>query len=138
MMELQEWFQPLLWICGVVATLAGFYKLTVPFLKELSETPKQLRTAFETMNASQKDLQDRMEAMKLQLENVLVNVDKLEQIEIHLLHDAILGIYDDAKRDNTITESSYRRALELYGLNGKDEYIKHIMSELDEIHMKGE
>lgn len=89
-----------------------------------------------SVTETQTDLQNRMEAMKGQLESVLTNLDRVEQIELHLLHDAIMNIYTDAKRDGAISESSYRRALELYGMNGKDEYIKHIMDELEEIHKK--
>lgn len=138
MASFQAWIEPLLWLCGVVATLAGFYKLISPTLKSISDTPKQLHQAITSITDSQTELKDRLDSMKQQLDDVLINIDRVEQIEIHLLHDAIMNIYSDAKRDGSISESSYRRALELYGMNGKDEYIKHIMNEIEEIHKKGE
>ncbi len=134
MAELQAWFQPLLWIFGVVGAFGGFYKLVFPCLKEVSETPKQLKEAIQGMNLIQQGFQAQMEDIKIQLTDMSNKIDKVGEIEIHLLHDAILGIYADAKREGKISESSYRRAQELYSMNGKNEYIKSIMDELTDMH----
>lgn len=134
MIGLQLWLEPLLWLCGAFGTLFGFFKLVFPCIKKISETPKKLEDTIQTMNSMEQKLLVHMEAVTNSLDGIVTKIDRVEQIQVRLLHDGILDIYADAKRNGKITESSYRRALELYGMNGQDEYINRIMEELDEIH----
>lgn len=116
--SIYAWFEPLLWVIGIITAFVAFIKLCGPAVKSLGELSK-LQTVIEENTKTVKELK--------------TNIEKIEDIQLALLHDAIIQIHHNAKRHG-LEEGDYRRACELYSQNGHSPYIDGLMDELQELH----
>ncbi len=65
-------------------------------------------------------------------------VEREEEIELAVLHDAIIQIYHFSKGQGKVLADDYQRACELYKYNGKSKYIESIMAELTTMYHQGQ
>lgn len=130
---LQLWFEPLLWIIGTITALAAFVRLCKPVWKFLT-IPTQ---TIERLNEFEKKIDQKLTSLENRVEKLTKQNEQEDSITLSLLHDAIVQIYQQAKRDGFISEVDYYRACELYKQNGNSQYIDSIMTALTEMHGKG-
>lgn len=132
MENLKLWFEPLLWIIGTITTLCLFVRLCKPlwkFITAPSLTATHLEEIEKKFDAQLKELTKKVEELADQ--NAVE-----DSITLSLLHDSIVQIYEQAKKENYISEVNYYRVCELYKQDGNSEYIDGLMRVLREMHRK--
>lgn len=77
---------------------------------------------------------DRLDTIDHALDDLMEKVRRNEDVELALLHDAIVQIYHFSKTRGGVYPEDYARACELYKYNGKSQYIETIMDELSELY----
>lgn len=77
---------------------------------------------------------ERLDTIDGTLEDLMAKVRRNEDVELALLHDAIVQIYHFSKTRGGVYAEDYARACELYKYNGKSQYIETIMEELSELY----
>lgn len=80
------------------------------------------------------NLNNRLDAQQAELHELGKNFEKLDSIQLSLLHDRISEIYKDAIATKYISDTDYHRACELYTENGESQYIATLMTELASLH----
>lgn len=139
MTELQAWFQPLLWIIATITAIVAFVKLIIPGIKHLLKPAKLEETlaGLSTEISSKLDHFDsRLDTIDSSLEDLMAKVNRNEDVELALLHDAIIQIYHFSKTRDKVFAEDYYRACELYKYNGKSKYIEEVMEALTELWRK--
>lgn len=100
--------------------------------------PAKLETALDAHieNISNKldHFDKRLDHIDADLNGLMEKVRREEDIELALLHDAIVQIYHFSKSQGKVFVEDYQRACELYKYNGKSQYIETIMEELEELY----
>lgn len=81
-------------------------------------------------------LSGRMDNLISDVDTLIQRVQRSEDVELALLHDAIVQIYHLSKVRGKVFVEDYQRACELYKYNGKSVYIETIMEELEELYKK--
>ena len=137
MTELQAWFQPLLWVLATITAIVAFVKLIMPAIKHFMK-PAKLEAALTSHidNISKKldHFDERLDTIDGNLSDLMDKVRRNEDVELALLHDAIVQIYHFSKTRGGVYAEDYQRACELYKYNGKSQYIETIMDELTELY----
>ena len=137
MAELQEWFKPLLWIIGTITAIVAFVKLVLPLFKNFAK-PAKLEQALDEHIANISDKLDhfdeRLDLVDDRFDDLVNKINRNEEVELALLHDAIVQIYHFSKSRGSVYAEDYLRACELYKYNGKSQYIETIMEELTELY----
>lgn len=87
----------------------------------------------ETMTNHFDDVNTRLDKYDSDLQRIEEKVEKNDAVQLSLLHDQIVQIYEIAKLTGEISEADYRRATELYKQDGGDEYIDNIMELMAEL-----
>lgn len=77
---------------------------------------------------------ERLDHIDSDLRDLMEKVRREEDVELALLHDAIVQIYHFSKSQGKVYVEDYQRACELYKYNGKSQYIETIMEELEELY----
>lgn len=77
---------------------------------------------------------ERLDTIDANLDDLVAKVNRNEDVELALLHDAIVQIYHFSKSRGGVYAEDYHRACELYKFNGKSEYIETIMDQLTELY----
>ena len=139
MTELQAWFAPLLWVIGTITAIVAFVKLIMPAIKALGQ-PAKLQESFNefSTNITTKwdKLDGRLDKIDSELDSLIEKIHREEEIELALLHDAIVQIYHFSKSQGKVYPEDYQRACELYKYNGKSQYVETIMEELTELYRR--
>lgn len=78
----------------------------------------------------------RLDKIDDEIDNLLKKLEAEEEIELALLHDAIVQIYHFSKSQGKVYPEDYARACELYKYNGKSQYMATIMEELTALYKK--
>ena len=130
MTELRAWFEPLLWILGTATAIIAFVKLCKPF----GQFVKYPEESSERLDKIEQLLEENKAAIA-QLQKIS---EKQQKIELSLLHDAIIQIYNNAKNIGTLHNAEYVRAVELYKENGQSEYIDSIMKQMEHMWKEGQ
>lgn len=81
-------------------------------------------------------LDGRLDKIDTELDNIIEKIHKEEEVELALLHDAIVQIYHFSKAQGKVFPEDYARACELYKYNGKSQYMETIMEELTDLYRK--
>lgn len=109
----------------------------MPAIKHFMK-PAKLEKALEghIENISQKldHFDERLDTIDGNLSDLMDKVRRNEDVELALLHDAIVQIYHFSKTRGGVYAEDYARACELYKYNGKSQYIETIMDELTELY----
>lgn len=139
MTELQAWFQPLLWVIATITAIVAFVKLIIPAINHLRK-PVKLEQALSGLTdeiSSKLDHFDtRLDTIDNSLSDLMAKVNRNEDVELALLHDAIIQIYHFSKTRDKVFAEDYYRACELYKYNGKSKYIEEVMEALTELWRK--
>ena len=139
MEDIQIWFSPLLWILGTITALVAFVRLCAP-VWAFVKLPKELLTKVaenDTKDEQRFDnLNGRLDKQEAELQKLGKNLEKVDAIQLSLLHDRISEIYKNAVQTKYISDTDYHRACELYGENGESQYISTLMTELASLHEK--
>lgn len=130
MTELRTWFEPLLWILGTATAIIAFVKLCKPFDKFV----RYPSTADERLDKIEELLEKNQKAI-IELQKAS---EKQQKIELSLLHDAIIQIYNNAKNIGVLHNAEYVRAVELYKENGQSDYIDSIMTQMEDMWKEGQ
>lgn len=76
---------------------------------------------------------DRLDTIDGSLDDLMGKIKRNEQVELALLHDAIIQIYHFSKIRGAVYAEDYYRACELYKYNGQSKYVEEIMEALTEL-----
>lgn len=100
--------------------------------------PKKLEESLDAYieNISHKldHFDERLDHIDSDLKDLMEKVRREEDVELALLHDAIVQIYHFSKSQGKVYVEDYQRACELYKYNGRSQYIETIMEELEELY----
>lgn len=139
MPELQAWFQPILWVMATITAIVAFVKLILPAIKMFLKPAKVEETLnghIENISNKLDHFDDRLDTIDANLDDLIEKVRREEEVELALLHDAIVQIYHFSKSQGKVFPEDYQRACELYKYNGKSQYVETIMDELTELYKK--
>lgn len=78
-----------------------------------------------------------MDQHEKEFEQIHDKLDRGDAVNISLLHDSIVQIYQRARDTKHIADDDYRRACDLYAQDGESPYIDNLMNELHELHKDG-
>lgn len=78
----------------------------------------------------------RLDSIDDEIAKLLEKIEAEEEVELALLHDAIVQIYHFSKAQGKVYPEDYARACELYKYNGKSKYMATIMEELTALYKK--
>lgn len=95
---------------------------------------KALEGHIENISKKLDHFDDRLDTIDGNLDDLMSKVNRNEDVELALLHDAIVQIYHFSKSRGGVYAEDYARACELYKYNGKSQYIETIMEELTELY----
>lgn len=95
---------------------------------------KVLEGHIENISKKLDHFDDRLDTIDDNLDDLMSKVNRNEDVELALLHDAIVQIYHFSKSRGGVYAEDYARACELYKYNGKSQYIETIMEELTELY----
>lgn len=140
MAAIQAWFAPLLWIIATITAIVAFVRLCKP-LWHFFTTPTELSDKFdENSNLIQKNfdsINERLDTYDEEFKTIHSKLDRSDQVNLSLLHDSIVQIYQQARRNQKVEDDDYRRACDLYAQDGDSPYIDGLMKELSKMHSKG-
>lgn len=109
----------------------------MPAIKHIMKPAKleaTLTTHIENISTKLDHFDDRLDVIDNTLDDLMDKVRRNEDVELALLHDAIVQIYHFSKTRGSVYAEDYQRACELYKYNGKSQYIETIMDELTELY----
>lgn len=124
---------------ATISAIIGFVKLILPAIKAFLQ-PAKLQEALDNhiSNISNKldHFDVRLDKIDGELDNIIEKIHREEEVELALLHDAIVQIYHFSKAQGKVFPEDYARACELYKYNGKSQYMETIMEELTDLYKK--
>lgn len=136
MADLQAWFAPLLWIIATITAIVAFVRLCKPVWK-IFTTPdrleKTLQDNIENINNHFDDVNKRLDKYDADLKRIEDKMVHSDEVQMSLLHDQIIQIYEVAKLSGEISDADYKRATDLYKQDGGSEYIDNIMELMAEL-----
>lgn len=124
---------------ATITAIVAFVKLILPAIKVFLKPAK----VEEALNGHIENISNKLDHFDTRLDSIDANLDDLiekvrreEEVELALLHDAIVQIYHFSKSQGKVYPEDYHRACELYKYNGKSQYVETIMEELTELYKK--
>lgn len=136
MANLQAWFAPLLWIIATITAIVAFVRLCKPVWKIFTapdRLEKTLSDNMRTMDEHFKDVNTRLDKYDKDLQRIEDRIQHNDEVQMSLLHDQIIQIYEVAKLSGQISDADYKRATDLYKQDGGSEYIDNIMELMAEL-----
>lgn len=131
MEDIKIWFEPLLWIMGTIGAIAAFVRFCRPvwnFFQYPIKSEEHFKIIDEKLDRD----------FELLTANEVIN-KKQESVQLSLLHDAIIQIYNNAKNNgDKVHTAEYQRAQLLYQENGQSPYIDSVMEELSRMWKEGQ
>ena len=109
----------------------------MPAIKHFMKPAKleaALTSHIDTISQKLDHFDERLDTIDSNLSDLMEKVRRNEDVELALLHDAIVQIYHFSKTRGGVYAEDYARACELYKYNGKSQYIETIMDELTELY----
>lgn len=136
MADLQAWFAPLLWIIATITAIVAFVRLCKPVWK-IFTTPDRLEQTLQdnikNINTHFDDVNKRLDKYDADLKRIEDKMERSDEVQMSLLHDQIIQIYEVAKLSGEISDADYKRATDLYKQDGGSEYIDNIMELMAEL-----
>lgn len=136
MADLQAWFAPLLWIIATITAIVAFVRLCKPVWKIFTapdRLEKTLKDNIENINNHFDDVNKRLDKYDADLKRIEDKMEHSDEVQMSLLHDQIIQIYEVAKLSGEISDADYKRATDLYKQDGGSEYIDNIMELMAEL-----
>lgn len=136
MADLQAWFAPLLWIIATITAIVAFVRLCKPVWKIFTapdRLEKTLQDNIQNINSHFDDVNKRLDKYDADLKRIEDKMVHSDEVQMSLLHDQILQIYEVAKLSGEISDADYKRAADLYKQDGGSEYIDNIMELMAEL-----
>lgn len=136
MTDLQAWFAPLLWIIATITAIVAFVRLCKPVWKIFTapdRLEKTLKDNIENINSHFDDVNKRLDKYAADLKRIEDKMEHSDEVQMSLLHDQIIQIYEVAKLSGEISDADYKRATDLYKQDGGSEYIDNIMELMAEL-----
>lgn len=136
MADLQAWFAPLLWIIATITAIVAFVRLCKPVWKIFTapdRLEKTLKDNIENINGHFNDVNKRLDKYDADLKRIEDKMEHSDEVQMSLLHDQIIQIYEVAKLSGEISDADYKRATDLYKQDGGSEYIDNIMELMAEL-----
>lgn len=131
MEDIQAWFAPLLWIIATITAIAGFIRFCKP-IHQIFVAPQEYRDllneSISDINKVLVDIDTRLGKYDVILQELKDQNLRQDEIQLSLLHDQIVQIYQAAKgQGGYISDDDFKRAYDLHGKNGHSEYIESLM-----------
>ena len=126
---------------GTATAIIGFWKLTSPFRELFSLSTKfndnliEIQENFQAINKRFDEIWEAISETKKELINIKNNFTEIKDVQLALLHDAIIQICDISKMNNKVDAENYKRACELYKMNGNSPYVETRMQELTAMYL---
>lgn len=136
MADLQAWFAPLLWIIATITAIVAFVRLCKPVWKIFTapdRLEKTLQDNIKNINTHFDDVNKRLDKYDANLKRIEDKMEHSDEVQMSLLHDQIIQIYEVAKLSGEISDADYKRATDLYKQDGGSEYIDNIMELMAEL-----
>lgn len=136
MADLQAWFAPLLWIIATITAIVAFVRLCKPVWKIFTAPDRleqTLKDNIENINSHFNDVNKRLDKYDADLKRIEDKMEHSDEVQMSLLHDQIIQIYEVAKLSGEISDADYKRATDLYQQDGGSEYIDNIMELMAEL-----
>ena len=136
MADLQAWFAPLLWIIATITAIVAFVRLCKPVWKIFTAPDRleqTLQDNIENINSHFDDVNKRLDKYDADLKRIEDKMEHSDEVQMSLLHDQIIQIYEVAKLRGEISDADYKRATDLYRQDGGSEYIDNIMELMAEL-----
>lgn len=136
MADLQAWFAPLLWIIATITAIVAFVRLCKPVWKIFAapdRLEKTLQDNIQNINSHFDDVNKRLDKYDADLKRIEDKMEHSDEVQMSLLHDQIIQIYEVAKLSGEISDADYKRATDLYKQDGGSEYIDNIMELMAEL-----
>lgn len=136
MADLQAWFAPLLWIIATITAIVAFVRLCKPVWKIFTapdRLEKTLQDNIKNINTHFDDVNKRLDKYDADLKRIEDKMEHSDEVQMSLLHDQIIQIYEVAKLSGEISDADYKRATDLYKQDGGSEYIDNIMELMAEL-----
>lgn len=136
MADLQAWFAPLLWIIATITAIVAFVRLCKPVWRIFTapqQLEKSMQEALTTINNHFDDVNKRLDKYDGDLHRIESAVKHNDDVQMSLLHDQIIQIYELAKLNGEISDADYKRATDLYKQDGGSDYIDNIMELMAEL-----
>lgn len=124
---------------ATITAIVAFVKLILPAIKMFLKPAKveeALNGHIENISHKLDHFDERLDSIDANLDDLIQKVRREEEVELALLHDAIVQIYHFSKSQGKVYPEDYQRACELYKYNGKSQYVETIMDELTELYKK--
>lgn len=141
MQDLQAWFAPLLWIIATITAIVAFVRLCKPVWRIFS-APGELEKTVNNLETNIKghfdEVNGRLDKYDQDLQRIEEKIIKSDKVQLSMLHDQIVQIYQMAKIQGDISQSDYKRACDLYAQDGEDEYIDLIFGLIKEMYVEAE
>lgn len=141
MQDLQAWFAPLLWIIATITAIVAFVRLCKPVWRIFSAPEKLEKTMANielNMSTHFDDINGRLDKYDDDLERIESKIIKSDQIQLSMLHDQIVQIYQMAKIQGDISQADYKRVCDLHAQDGNDDYIEMIFNLIKEMYLEAE
>ena len=94
---------------------------------------KTLQDNIENINNHFDDVNKRLDKYDADLKRIEDKMVHSDEVQMSLLHDQIIQIYEVAKLSGEISDADYKRATDLYKQDGGSEYIDNIMELMAEL-----
>lgn len=136
MADLQAWFAPLLWIIATITAIVAFVRLCKPVWKIFTAPDRleqTLKDNIENINSHFDDVNKRLDKYDADLKRIEDKMEHSDEVQMSLLHDQIIQVYEVAKLSGEISDADYKRATDLYKQDGGSEYIDNIMELMAEL-----
>lgn len=136
MADLQAWFAPLLWIIATITAIVAFVRLCKPVWKIFTAPDRleqTLQDNIKNINTHFDDVNKRLDKYDADLKRIEDKMEHSDEVQMSLLHDQIIQIYEVAKLSGEISDANYKRATDLYKQDGGSEYIDNIMELMAEL-----
>lgn len=136
MADLQAWFAPLLWIIATITAIVAFVRLCKPVWKIFTAPDRleqTLQDNIKNINNHFDDVNKRLNKYDADLKRIEDKMEHSDEVQMSLLHDQIIQIYEVAKLSGEISDADYKRATDLYKQDGGSEYIDNIMELMAEL-----
>lgn len=136
MADLQAWFAPLLWIIATITAIVAFVRLCKPVWKIFTAPDRleqTLQDNIKNINNHFDDVNKRLDKYDADLKRIEDKMEHSDEVQMSLLHDQIIQIYEVTKLSGEISDADYKRATDLYKQDGGSEYIDNIMELMAEL-----
>lgn len=140
----QNWFEPILWVIGIIGSLVAFYKLCKPFrdflqfpkelTKQLTKLDEKVDKHFEQTNGRMDGFGDDLKELKNNLESLDSRLDNNDKGTVALLRDRILQAHRYLMGKEAITQNEYESVVamfESYRILGGNHFVEKLMEDIN-------